>query len=99
MIEAIKKTIDKCNEFSKKVLTTHNKCQTSSKRRMDELLPHEEHLKKLHARFQEEELDIQLIKNIDERVIKYVISQATLINCLLEDHIRILLARMDDIRA
>ena len=50
LIEAILKTIDKCMEFSKKVLTTHNRCQTSSKRRLDELLPHEEHLKQLHAR-------------------------------------------------
>ena len=44
MIEVVHKTIDKCREFSKKVLSTYNRCQKSSKRRPDELPPHEEHL-------------------------------------------------------
>ena len=64
LIEAVQKTIDKCREFSKKVLTTYNICQTSSKKRMDELPPHEEQLQQLHAIFQEDELGIQLIKKI-----------------------------------
>ena len=51
LIEAVQKSIDKYREFSKKVLTTHNRCQTSSKRRLDELPPQEEHLKQLYARF------------------------------------------------
>ena len=84
MIESVHKTIDKCKEFSKKVLTTYNRCQTSSKRRLDELPPHEEQLKQLHARFQEDELGIQLIKNLDERVIKNVIAQAVVSNFILE---------------
>ena len=49
LIEVVLKTIDKCRLFSKKVLTTHNRCQTSSKRRLDELSPHEENLNQLHA--------------------------------------------------
>ena len=65
LIEAVHNTIEKCKDFSKKVLTTHNRCQTSSKRRLDKLPPHEEHLKQLHARFQEDEVGIQLIKNLD----------------------------------
>ena len=99
LIEVVLKTIDKCRLFSKKVLTTHNRCQTSSKRRLDELSPHEENLNQLHAGFQEDELDIRLIKNLDERVIKNVIAQATLSNFLLEDQLQLLPARMVDIRA
>ena len=83
LIEAVQKTIYKCREFSNKVHTTHNRCQTSSKKRLDELPPHEEHLQQLHARFQEDELSIQLIKNLDERVIKNVIAQDAVSNCLL----------------
>ena len=30
LIEAVKKTKDQCMEFCKKVLTTYNRCQTSS---------------------------------------------------------------------
>ena len=44
LLEAVKKTKDKCMEFCEKVLTTHNMCQTSSKKRLDELPAHEEHL-------------------------------------------------------
>jgi len=52
---------------------------------LDELPPQEEHLQQLHARFQEEEHGIQLIKNLDERVIKNVIAQVEISNFLLED--------------
>ena len=48
LIDAVKKTTEKCMEFYKKVLTTHNKCQTSSAKRLQEFPAHEEHLKHLH---------------------------------------------------
>ena len=83
LIEEIQKTIDKCREFSKKVLRTYNGCQKSSKRRMEKIPPREEHFQQLHARFQEEEHGIQLMKNLDERVIKNVISQAIVSSYLL----------------
>ena len=66
---------------------------------MDELPPHEEHLQQLHARFQEDELSIKLIKNLDERVIKNVIAQVAVSNFLLEYQLRLLPTRMADIRA
>ena len=50
LIEAVKQTKDQCMEFCKKVLTTHNRCQTSSNKMLDELPAHEEHLKQMHAR-------------------------------------------------
>ena len=39
-----------------------------------------------------------MIKNLDERVIKNVIAQAVVTDCLLEDKFRLLLARMVDIK-
>ena len=87
LIEAVKRTKDQCMEFCKKVLTIHNRCQTSSNKMLDELLGHEEHLKQLHARLQEDELVIQLIKILDEKVCKSVIAQATVSNCWLEDQL------------
>ena len=85
LIEAVKKTKDQCMEFCEKVIRTHNGCQTSSKKRLDELPAHEEHLKQLHARLQEDELGIQLIKILDEEVLKSVIAQATVNSCRFED--------------
>ena len=58
LLEAIKKTKHQCMEFCEKVLTTHNRFQTPSKKRLDELPAHEEHLKQLHDRLQEDELGI-----------------------------------------
>ena len=98
-LEAVQKTMDKCREFSKKVLATYNRCQTSSKKRLDELPPHEEHLKQLHDRLQEYELSIQMIKILDDKVLKIVIDQVAVNNCRLEDQIRLLPARMANIKA
>ena len=43
LIDVVKKTMDKCMEFYKKVLKTHNKCQTSFSKRLQEFPSHEEH--------------------------------------------------------
>ena len=50
LIDAVKKTMDKCMEFYKKVPTTHNKFQTSLAKRLQDFPSHEEHLKHLHDR-------------------------------------------------
>ena len=86
-------------EFCEKILTTHNRCQTYSNKRFDELPAHEEHLKQLHDRLQEDELGIQLIKILDEKVLKSVISQAAVRKFLLEDQLQMVLARMANIKA
>ena len=85
LIEAVKKTKDQFMVFCEKVLTTHNKCQTSSKKRLDEFPAHKEHLKQLHDRLQEDELGIQLIKSLHDKLLKSVIAQATVNSCRLED--------------
>ena len=58
---------------------------TSSKKRLDELPAHEEHLKQLHDRLQEDELGIHLIKSLDDKVVKSVIAQAAINRFRLED--------------
>ena len=58
LIEAVEKTTDKCTKFYKKVLITHNKCQTSSTQKLQYFPAHEEHLKQLKDKLQEVELNI-----------------------------------------
>ena len=53
----------------------------------------------MHARWQEDELGIQLIKSLDERVLKNVISQEAVSNHLLEDQLQLLPARMANIKS
>ena len=36
LIVAVMKSMEKCTEFYKKVLTTHNRCHTSSAKRMQD---------------------------------------------------------------
>ena len=79
--------MDKCEDFFNKVLTTYYKCQTSSKKRLDDLPPQEENLQQLHTQFQEDEHSIPSIKNLHERVLKNVIAQAAVSNFLLEDQL------------
>ena len=82
LIEALEKTLDKCGEFYKKVIVIHNKCQTSSAKRLHEFPAHEKHLKQLHDWLQEDELNIQLIKGLNEMVIKSMVAQAVVSNFL-----------------
>ena len=44
-------------------------------------------------------MGIQLIKSLDEKVLKSVIAQATVNSCQLEDQLRVLPARMSNIKA
>ena len=62
---AVGKTLDKCMDFYKRVLTTHNRCQNSAAKRLQEFPGQEEHLKYLHDRMQEDELNIQLVKGLN----------------------------------
>ena len=97
LIVAVENTTYKCMEFYKKVLTTHNKCQTSSAKWLQEFPAHEEHLKYLHDRLQEDELSIQLIKGLNEKLIKSLVAQAAVSNFLLEDQLRVTTPRVADI--
>ena len=94
----IGKTLDKCIEFYKRVLTTHNRCQTSTTKRLQGFPTQEEHLKYLHDRLQEDELNIQLIKDVNEKVVKGLIAQATVNNFLLEDQLRVTPPRVTEIK-
>ena len=81
----IGKTLDKYMNFYKRVLTTHNICQTSATRRLQEFPRQEEHLKYLHDRLKEDELNVQQIKGLNEKIVKGLVTHAAINNCLLED--------------
>ena len=64
---------------------------------MQDFPAHEEHLKHLHDRLQEDELSIQLFKGLNEKVIKGLVAQAIVSNCLLQDQLQVTPPRVDDI--
>ena len=97
-MEAMEKTTDKCAEFFRKMLITHNKCLTPLAQRLQEFPEHEEHLKQLKDKLQEDELNIQLVKGLDAKVIESLVGQAAVSNCLLEDLLRVTPTRVADIK-
>ena len=55
-------------------------------------------MKHLHDRLQEDELSIQLIKGLNEKVIKSMVAQYVVSNCILEDRLRVTPPRVADIK-
>ena len=55
-------------------------------------------MKYLHDRLQEDELHIQLVKGLNEKVIKCLVAQAAVSNCLLEDRLQVTPPKVADIK-
>ena len=60
---------------------------------------HEGFLKHLQERWQEDEQAIHLVKGLDEKVLKTAIAQATISSHLLEDQLRLIPARVVNIKS
>ena len=99
LVAAVGKTLDKCMDFYKRVLTTHNKCQTSAAKRLQDFPGQEENSKYLHDRLQEDEINIQLVKGLNEKVVKGLVVQAAVSNFMLEDQLRVTPPRVVEIKS
>ena len=71
----VRKNLERCMDFYKRMLATHNRCQTSAAKGIQEFLDWEGHLKYLQDRLQEDELRIQQVKSITEKVVKCLVAQ------------------------
>ena len=102
-VEELVKTITRmksaCAEFCRKVLLTYNWCQTSAKRKLEELPDHEIFLKQLQEWWQEDEQDIQLVKRLDRKALKTEIAHVGFSSHLLEDQVHLISARVPSINA
>ena len=65
LVKTVRRTKGVCAEFCRKVLVTYNQCQTSARRRLEELPDHARFLKQLQERWQEDEQATQLVKGLD----------------------------------
>ena len=52
----------------------------------------------MQVRWQEDEQGIQVVKGLDEKVLKTVIAQAAMSSNLLEDQVRLIPARVENIK-
>ena len=86
-----------CRFFQEDDYNTQKNLTPSAQRRQ-EFQKHEEHLKQLKDKLQEDELNIKLVKGLDAKVVKSLVAQATVSNCLLEYLLRVTPARVADIK-
>ena len=85
----VRRTLERCMDFYKRMITTHNRCQTYVEKRIEEFIDREEHLKHLQDRLQEDDLSIQHVKCLNEKVVNNLVAQDIVSNCLLEDQLRV----------
>ena len=81
------------------MLTTHNRFQTYAAKIVHEFPYQEGYLKYLQDVLQEDELSIQQIKYITEKVVKNLVAQATVSNFLLEDLLRVTPHKVAEIKS
>ena len=98
LIVAVENSMEKCTKFYKKVSTTQNRCKTSLAKMLQEFSAQVEHLKYLYDRLQKDELHIQLVKGLNENVIKRLVVQGAVSNGLLEDQLRVTTLMVADIK-
>ena len=94
----MKRTKKTCAEFCRRVLSTYNRCQNSAEKRLDVLPKHELFLKHLQDRYQEDEQEIQQVKDLDEWILKNAVAHTAVSIHLLEDQLRLSPARIEGVK-
>ena len=94
----MKKTKGACAEYCKRVLSTYNRCQTYAEKILVVLLEHELFLKHLQDRYQEDEQEIQQVKDLDEWILKNVVAHAVVRIHILEDQMCLSPARIERVK-
>ena len=96
--KTVKKTKGACVEYCRRVLATYNRCQISVEKRLDAIPEHDLFIEHLQNRYQEDEQEIQRVKDLDERILKNAMAHAAVSIHLLEDQLRLSLARIEGIK-
>ena len=94
----MKKTRGACTEYCIRVLITYNRFQVDVEHRVDALPEHELFTKMLQSRYQEDEQKIQQVKDLDEQILKDAVAHAAVSIHLLEDQLRLSLARIEVVK-
>ena len=96
--KTMKKTKTTCAEFCRRVLSTYNRCQTSTEKRLDVLPKHELFLKHLQYRYKEYEQEIQQVKGLDEWILKDAVAHAAVSIHLLEGQLRLIPTKIEGVK-
>ena len=83
--KTVKKTKGACVEYCRKVLVMYNRFHISAERRLDTIPKNKVFIENLHNRCQEDEQEIQKVKDLDEQILKNAVTHAAVSIHLLED--------------
>ena len=96
--KTVKKTKGACAEYCRRVLATYNRCQISVERRLDAIPEHKLFIENLQNKYQEDEQEIQQVKDLDEQILKNAVTHAAVSIHLLEDQLCLSPARIEGVR-
>ena len=96
--KTVKKTKGACVEYCRRVLAAYNRCHISAERRLDAIPEHKLFIEHLQNRYQEDEQEIQQLKDLDEQILKNAVAHVAASIHLLEDQLRLSPARIEGVR-
>ena len=76
----------------------NNRCQFLVERRLDAIPKHKVFIEHLQNRCQEDEQEVQQVKDLDEQILKNVVALAAISIHLMEDQPRLNLARIEGVK-
>ena len=83
--KAVKKTKGLCTEFFRRLLIIYNRCQIEAERRLEAFPDHDSFLEFLQKKYQDEEARMQLIKAIDDQILRSKVGHSAVSVQILED--------------
>ena len=93
--KTVKKTKGSCAEYYRRVIATYNRCHISAEKRLDVIPKHELFIEHLQNIYQEDEQEIQQVKDLDERILKNAVAHVVVSTHLLEYQLCLSPARIE----
>ena len=85
--KAVKNTKGLCTEFFRIILITYNRCQIEAEQRLEAFPDHNSFMEMLQKRHQDEEVRVQLIKAIDDQILRSEVGHSAVSVQILEDQL------------
>ena len=80
------------------MLVTYNRCQVSTEKRLDTIPEHELFIEHLQNRYQEDEQEIQQVKDLAEHIMKNAAAHAVVSTHLLKEQLRLSPVRIEVVK-
>ena len=80
------------------MMVTYNRCQVSADKRLDAIPEHDLFMEQLQNMYQEDEQEMQQVKDLDEQILKNAVAHVAVSIHLLEYQLRLSPARIEVVK-